>query len=130
MGGGEGSNCSAHRKAGVDTIWWDVDYLGRVEVQWGDEVGMIAQVEGDWFAVEDSMIVRVDREVVAEMDKMNDSGELEIVEVVEETQGVEKGGYKRELVEGQSVVDKEVVGLGDRKTVGIMAGMIVEGGMR
>lgn len=130
MGGGEGSNCSAHRKAGVDTFWWDVDYLGRVEVQWGDEVGMIAQVEGDWFAVEDSKIVRVDREVVAEMDKMNDSGELEIVEVVEETQGVEKGGYKRELVEGQSVVDKEVVGLGDRKTVGIMAGMIVEGGMR
>ena len=130
MGGGEGSNCSAHRKAGVDTVWWDVDYSGRVEVQWGDEVGMSAQVEGDWFAVEDSKIVRVDREVVAEMDKMNDSGELEIVEVVEETQGVEKGGYKRELVEGQSVVDKEVVGLGDRKTVGIMAGMIVEGGMR
>ena len=123
MGGGEGSNCSAHRNAGVDTFWWDVDYLGRVEVQWGDEVGMIAHVE-------DSKIVRVDREVVAEMDKMNDSGELEIVEVVEETQGVEKGGYKRELVEGQSVVDKEVVGLGDRKTVGIMAGMIVEGGMR
>ena len=55
VGGGEGSNCSAHRKTGVDTIWWDVDYLGRVEVQWGDEVGMIAQVEGDWFAVEDSM---------------------------------------------------------------------------
>ena len=130
MGGGEGSSYSAHRKAGVDTVWWDVDYSGRVEVQWGDEVGMIAQVEGDWFAVEDSKIVRVDREVVAEMDKMNDSGELEIVEVVEETQGVEKGGYKRELVEGQSVVDKEVVGLGDRKTVGIMAGMIVEGGMR
>ena len=53
---------------------------------------MIAQVEGDWFAVEDSMIVRVDIEVVAERDKMNDSGELEVVEVVEDKLGVEKEG--------------------------------------